>query len=950
MNPQQNPVPRLDLAPKLKRPLSLLNPLDYLRLLYWVFYFPQAIRWYVETFGNQKEKNNDSASEYRMPWQKVGIWLREHPIESKLYIQGLILTLLTPVLISAFLQQIGVSIDWSSVAVGVAFGVAFGVAVGVAFGVAVGVAFGVGLGVAFGVAFGVGFGVVFGMAVGVAEGVAVGVALGVAVGVGYGAAVGAGYGAAFGAAVGVAFGAAVGVAFGVAVGLGYDVAFGVVALAFGVGYGVAFGMAFGGAFGLLENWLFSLWLSLFKPWNKGWRFVHVTGIPVWGLTSQVKTWLRQDWPTGVHNVNQLLTYTLQFIPVVTAVNWVLQESPPDQIIWRVAQLAKNPYNWGLVRCISENKNTRLDTHPGAVVAEGFWYLYKKEPQKATQAFAVVRQLLYGEEMYRLAETLAKLSAAKDIKSIIQIHAEGLNLTSLPPVEQRLRAVTWQGITRLYRVASEVFAVQASASRNARSSALNLAQGELQTILEEKDNLPQPERELILKIAQRWQEALLQIAGEVGNVTITEPVRSPYVIGNPVEGSLFVGREDILRQLEELWIEANRLQSVVLFGHRRMGKTSILRNINACLEDGVKLAYVNMLNVGNAPQGVGEVLMAICDEIAEIMNIYPPADEDLLKLPYPTFRRFLQQVDKVLAESPQTPLQKGGLREESPQTPLQKGGLREESPQTPLQKGGLREESPQNSLQKGGLREGKGLIIALDEFEKIEDLINAGKIEPGFMGMLRTQVQASPRIAFAFAGLHTLEEMTEDYFQPFFASIIPIAVSFLSRGSTAQLLANPDEDFILDYQPDALDFIYDLTCGQPFLVQLVGFQLVRHYNQEMFETGKKRDPVFTVDDVEAVINDPEFYQRGRYYFTGVWGQAAQDVPGQQDILQVLAPYKSGLPVEMVREITGLDEEVLLEAIKGLKRHDVVEEKAGNLRILVELFRLWVEKKPGFSGGK
>lgn len=550
---------------------------------------------------------------------------------------------------------------------------------------------------------------------------------------------------------------------------------------------------------------------------------------------------------------------------------------------------------------------RLDTQPRAVAA-GFWFLYEEEPQKAAQAFAVVRQLLYGEEMHRLAEILAKLSAAKDINSIIQIPAEELNLTSLPPVEQRLRAVTWQAIDSLNQVLEEVRIVQKTASRNARSLALNRAQGRLQTILEQEGNLPQPERKLILKIAQTWQNALLQTAGEVGNVTITEPVRIPYVIGNPVEGSLFVGREDILKQLEELWIEANRLQSVVLFGHRRMGKTSILRNINACLGDGVKLAYVNMLNVGNAPQGVGEVLMAICDEIAEIMNISPPADEDLLKLPYPTFKRFLQQVDKILAES------------------------------------------PQNSLEKGDLRKGKGLIIALDEFEKIEDLINAGKIEPEFMGMLRTQVQASPRIAFAFAGLHTLEEMTEDYFQPFFASIIPIRVSFLSRGSTAQLLANPDGDFILGYQSDALDFIYDLTCGQPFLVQLVGFQLVRHYNQEMFETGKQRDPVFTVDYVEAVINDPEFYQRGHYYFAGVWGQAAQDVPGQQEILRVLAPYKSGLPVERVREITGLDEKVLLEAIKGLKRHDVVEEKAGNLRILVELFRLWVAKQQSFSGGK
>ena len=40
-------VPRMDLAPKLQRPLQPWNPLDYLRLLYWVFFFPQALRWYV---------------------------------------------------------------------------------------------------------------------------------------------------------------------------------------------------------------------------------------------------------------------------------------------------------------------------------------------------------------------------------------------------------------------------------------------------------------------------------------------------------------------------------------------------------------------------------------------------------------------------------------------------------------------------------------------------------------------------------------------------------------------------------------------------------------------------------------------------------------------------------------------------------------------------------------
>ena len=46
-----SPPPPFPYAPRRCRPLSLWNPLDYLVLLYWIFYFPQALRWYVETFS-----------------------------------------------------------------------------------------------------------------------------------------------------------------------------------------------------------------------------------------------------------------------------------------------------------------------------------------------------------------------------------------------------------------------------------------------------------------------------------------------------------------------------------------------------------------------------------------------------------------------------------------------------------------------------------------------------------------------------------------------------------------------------------------------------------------------------------------------------------------------------------------------------------------------------------
>ncbi|MEH2341039.1 MULTISPECIES: helix-turn-helix domain-containing protein [unclassified Nostoc] len=116
--------------------------------------------------------------------------------------------------------------------------------------------------------------------------------------------------------------------------------------------------------------------------------------------------------------------------------------------------------------------------------------------------------------------------------------------------------------------------------------------------------------------------------------------------------------------------------------------------------------------------------------------------------------------------------------------------------------------------------------------------------------------------------------------------------------------------------------------------------LRRYNDFVFEQGRSRDPVFTVEEVEAVINNPEFFKRGRYYFDGVWGQAARGAEGQQVILQVLAPHLEGLSLDALAQPTGMNNADLQEALNTLKRHDVVEETQGNWRIMVELFRRWV----------
>ena len=538
---QEPPVPRLDLAPKLKRPLSLWNLLDYLRLLYWVFYFPQALRWYVDTLGDG----------YTPPGNINWEFLLRNPVQRNLFLQGLLLTVVTPFVFCGILQSIGVSIVWQGMALGMLFGLPGTAGLGVAEGVALGVVEGVACGVLFGmtprsVAISVAAGVAFGLLFGVVGGVILGVAAGVAFGV-----------------VG-----------GVAVAVVGNMAFGVffVGPVLGVIMGVAFVVAFVVAFGVAilrpESWLIGLSFNIQYLQRGSLLFLRVTSIPLPYVSVRLKKWLQQDWEAGLYNANQLLAYTLQFIPVVRAVNQVLTKTPPEQIIWHVSKLAEDPFDWKLVLSasatlrevlISENPKTCLGTFLHATAA-GFWYLHEKEPAEAEEAFAVVRPLLYGEEMYTLAQNLAVFHRAEDVDGIASIPVETYHGTSLQSSQETLlRPKTWQAISKFHRVVQDIQLVQRSVSRATRAFALNRAQGELTNILNNSEILPQAERGLIIDIAETWQKALLQIAGEVGEISITQPVRNPYTVGDPVLGDRFVGREDVMRQLEELWVMGEQLQ-------------------------------------------------------------------------------------------------------------------------------------------------------------------------------------------------------------------------------------------------------------------------------------------------------------------------------------------------------------------------------------------------------
>ncbi len=921
------PVPLLDLAPKRKTPLSLWNPLDYLLLLYWCFFFPQAIRWYVETFGNVEYKRENRG------WHRFLHLLREDVIQGNLFIQGFLLSILAPVIISFLLgQTIGLQIEWPGVAISIVFGMAIGLAGNIAFGVPFGIVTSIALGVA-GSATGI-------LATGITEfyratnsnldTMTSGIVTGLLFGVLFGITLGMSLSLAGGVAGGIPNNVALSVAFSLIFGLTLDIVIGTkISLDFGIFVGVIFSITFGATFSAgiiigvsrLSDFLVTCILTILAkihPQQTYLLFSRITPLELPYLKNWIHTNLENDPEVGLLNIDQLLRYSLQFIPVVAAINAWLDDRQSEQVYTKVNSLADSPYDWQLVflgsvplsslLChdalggfillpkMSRQKlqkywdiSLRMDS-PARAACAGYWRLYKQDTNGAMKAFAHTRRIRHGEIMYQTAQALDLGRQVETLAGLAVWESESVWLEQ--SLEESLRPEMIAVLRFLRTVALDASIATNSYSKLNRSAALNRAVVALTELLNDLQLIcPKLERPIVYEIVQKWIALLAREAGKAGQAVIAQPIENPFVVGNPVTGGIFVGRDEIFRRIEELWgnTMAQNLPSLVFFGHRRMGKSSILQNLGKMrFNVHTIVAQFTMQRAGRL-KNTGELLCIFADQMYRALTLQHislpiPNFDSFERSPYLTFDHFLAEIKSVM----------GGRR----------------------------------------------LILTIDEFELIEDAINRGAVDAELLAYLRGVIHSERWFVLALAGLHTLEEMTADYWNPLFSSVTPVRVSFLSWESTANLLANPHDDFPLDFTREAIDRVYAHVHGQPFLTQLIGHTLVRLYNQSVFENQTPREPRFSAADVDEVVERAEFYEQGQYYFQGVWSQAQGLPPGQMSLLKRLAEADG--PLSKSEWLSGLDESQAEVGLKALEQHDVVLLRDGTYDFAVPLMRRWVGK--------
>ena len=360
--------------------------------------------------------------------------------------------------------------------------------------------------------------------------------------------------------------------------------------------------------------------------------------------------------------------------------------------------------------------------------------------------------------------------------------------------------------------------------------------------------------------------------------------NPYVAGNPVGGSsAFVGRADVLREVLRV-LRRPQENAIVLYGQRRIGKTSILQHLEAQLprEGPYSPVYFDLQDKADWP--LERVLRDLANTVTHALD---QPDPDLGPDPETTFRN--EWLPTLLDDLPDS----------------------------------------------------CSLVLLFDEFDVLANP-QGEKAAAAFFPYLRGLLASDPRrLQFAFVIGRNVDDLATIALS-LFKGTPARRISLLNRADTADLVRLSEANGSLSWPDEAMARVYELTCGHPFLTQqLCSYIWERAYDEEPDEL-----PVVTVDDVDAAV--PDALEDSRHAMEWLWdglppaervviSALAEVGPSpitQKGLEQSL--HESGVRV-VIRELEN--------APQLLQEWDILEPANGGYRFRVELLRRWIaEHKP------
>jgi len=499
-----------------------------------------------------------------------------------------------------------------------------------------------------------------------------------------------------------------------------------------------------------------------------------------------------------------------------------------------------------------------------------------EWQAAIERLASVSERQSAAQAAQIALDARLLERCVDAKAIGKIHRSLVANEMESPASSMLRSFS--------RLSKDVDAALRQESNYNQRLALDAVEERLDSLLRELIRSSEQYAARFRPIAARWREIIAKRIRELARtVEERQEIDSPYIIGVPLAEfqEIFVGRADVSARIEQLLLDRRR-PPMLLYGQRRIGKTSLLINLGRLMPSTIIPLFVNLQGPPTLARDHAGFLYnlarAMIESAEKHRRLQLPAilRETLAKDPFTGFDEWLDDVEKVLGTST--------------------------------------------------------ALLALDEFEVLFDALTNGRFsETDVLGMLRHLIQHRPRFKVLLAGSHTLDEFQR--WSSYLINVQVIKLGYLKEEDALQLIERPTPDFALRYEPGASRRVVNLTRGHPFLVQQLCAEIVALKNEQ--DPAVRR--LARLSDVEAAI--PEALSHGALFFSDIENNQV-DSSGLA-MLRFIAARGAGA-IANQSELASQFGDEFEAALDLLLRRDLLEPVNGGYRFQVEMIRRWFDQ--------
>jgi len=348
--------------------------------------------------------------------------------------------------------------------------------------------------------------------------------------------------------------------------------------------------------------------------------------------------------------------------------------------------------------------------------------------------------------------------------------------------------------------------------------------------------------------------------------------SPYVAGKPVKTKdMFFGRREVFEWVR-LNISGQHSENVlVLYGERRMGKTSILYQLRNTPPTPRHICVLFSMELAAYVKSVAELLYEIALEISDALEgqgyaLPEPKHSDYISSPQRQFRAFIKKIERSLGN--------------------------------------------------------KNIILMVDEFGILIDKVQKGVLGNDIFSFLRGIIQETDKLAFLFTGAIELRRMQKDYGSILFNLAKVRKISYLEPAEAERLITVPAKGLV-DYHPLVVDKILRVTACHPYFIQYICDSLVCLAQREkknhldlvdvnliLLETV--RDTTGNIENsLYANLSEPE-------------KMALSGLADVTDDIRFFVPLDSIYDV-LERKRLEMPRRELMQALEHLKERDLIQER-------------------------